>query len=147
MGPLPDLRGLDALSRAEALGGATGPYALQAGIAAAHARAVVAEDTDWERIATLYRLLELVRPSPVVRLNRAVAVGMASGPRAGLDLVDALADEPSLRDYHLLPSVRADLLAKLGRHAEAADELRRAVELATNDQERALLEARADRLG
>jgi predicted RNA polymerase sigma factor len=140
-------RGLDALARAEELGGATGPYALQAGIAAAHARAVRAEDTDWSRIATLYKLLALVRPSPIVELNRAVAVGMADGPAAGLEIVDALADEPALAGYHLLPSVRADLLAKLGRTEEAAAELARAAGLATNERERALLAARAVQLG
>jgi RNA polymerase sigma factor (sigma-70 family) len=140
-------RGLDALDRAEALGGAMGPYALQAGIAATHARAVRAEDTDWARIAALYGLLALVQPSPVVQLNRAVALGMADGPEVGLALVDALADEPALAGYHLLPSVRADLLARLGRHDEAASELRRAAALAGNERERALLEARADELG
>ncbi len=139
-------RGLDALARAEELGGATGPYALQAGIAACHARAARAEDTDWARIAALYGLLALVQPSPVVQLNRAVAVGMADGPEVGLALVDALADEPALRNYHLLPSVRADLLAKLGRNDEAAAELARAVELVTNERERVLLLGRATAL-
>jgi RNA polymerase sigma factor (sigma-70 family) len=141
--PLFIRRGLDALAQAEALGGATGPYALQAGIAACHARAARAEDTDWARIAALYGLLSLVRPSPVVQLNRAVAVGMADGPEVGLALVDALADEPALANYHLLPSVRADLLTKLGRHAEAAVELERAAALTQNEREQVLLQGRA----
>ncbi|MDB4872047.1 MAG: polymerase subunit sigma-24, partial [Gemmatimonadales bacterium] len=115
-------RGLAALERAEKLGGALGPYALQAAIAACHARARTAEETDWARIASLYEALSEVTPSPVVELNRAVAIGMAFGPAAGLDLVDALISEPSLKSYHLLPSVRGDLLAKLGRHDEARAE-------------------------
>src|SRR5262249_46338391 len=109
-------RGLAALARAETLpGGAQGPYALQAAIAACHARARTPEETDWARIASLYDALARVVPSPVVELNRAVAVGMASGPAAALELVDALTEEPSLQSYHLLPSVRGDLLGRLGR--------------------------------
>src|ERR671931_578405 len=116
-------RGLAALKRAEDLGGAHGPYALQAAIAACHARARTAADTDWARIAALYDALAQLAPSPVVELNRAVALAMAFGPSAGLELVDALTSEPSLRDYHLLPSVRGDLLARLGRFDEACAEL------------------------
>jgi predicted RNA polymerase sigma factor len=123
-----------------------GPYALQAGIAAGHARAARAEDTDWARIAALYGLLALVQPSPVVQLNRAVALGMADGPEVGLALVDALADEPALRSYHLLPSVRADLLEKLGRLDEAAAELERAEAMTANARERDLLRLRRARL-
>jgi RNA polymerase sigma-70 factor, ECF subfamily len=137
-------RGLAALERAEALGGAAGPYALQAAIAACHARAITAQETDWGRIAALYSVLARVVPSPVVDLNRAVAVAMADGPAKGLELVDALADDPSLRDYHLLPSVRGDLLAKLGRAAEASAEFERAAGLTQNESERTLLLARAD---
>jgi RNA polymerase sigma-70 factor, ECF subfamily len=137
-------RGLAALERAEALGGAAGPYALQAAIAACHARAITAQETDWGRIAALYSVLARVVPSPVVDLNRAVAVAMADGPAKGLELVDALADDPSLRDYHLLPSVRGDLLAKLGRAAEAGAEFERAAGLTQNESERTLLLARAD---
>jgi predicted RNA polymerase sigma factor len=136
-------RGLRALARAEQLGGARGPYALQAAIAACHARAVRAEDTDWERIAALYAVLAEVLPSPIVQLNRAVAVSMADGPAAGLALVDALAEEPSLRGYHLLPSVRADLLMKLGRPEAARVEFERAAGLTTNARERELTLARA----
>ena len=146
-------RGLAALERAEKLGGADGPYVLQAAIAACHARASGAQDdvahasasagTDWRRIAALYERLAEVAPSPIVELNRAVAVAMAYGPRAGLDLVDALASEPSLRTYHLLPSVRGDLLAKLGRHGEARQEFERAADLTRNVRERALLLDRA----
>jgi RNA polymerase sigma factor (sigma-70 family) len=136
-------RGLAALARAEALAGARGPYALQAAIAACHARALTPADTDWNRIAALYaELLQLV-PSPVIALNRAVAVGMALGPQAGLDLVDALKAEPSLKNYHLLPSVRADLLVKLGRLEEARPEFERAASLTRNCRERDLLTARA----
>ena len=127
-------RGLAALARAEELGGAHGPYALQAAIAACHARAFRPEDTDWARIAELYGELAAVQPSPVVELNRAVAVSMAFGPQAGLDLVDQLAGEPALRGYHLLPSVRGDLLMKLGRPDEARAEFERA---AAADPERA----------
>ncbi|MBA2245616.1 MAG: RNA polymerase sigma factor, partial [Gemmatimonadetes bacterium] len=122
-------RGLAALARAEALGGAFGPYALQAAIAACHARARTPEETDWVRIAALYDALSQLAPSPVVELNRAVAVAMAFGPAAGLDLVDALTSEPSLKSYHLLPSVRGDLLAKLGRFGEARMEFERAASL------------------
>jgi len=136
-------RGLAALERVDALGGAYGPYALQAAIAACHARAAQAGDTDWPRIAALYDALAQVAPSPVVELNRAVAVSMAFGPAAGLDLVDALRDEPALRHYALLPGVRGDLLAKLGRHAEASEEFRRAAALTQNESERALLAERA----
>jgi len=136
-------RGLSALARAEALGGARGPYALQAAIAACHARARTAEETDWARIAALYGALVELMPSPVVELNRAVAVSMAFGPAAGLELVDALLSEPSLQGYHLLPSVRGDLLAKLGRFDEARTELERAASLARNARERAMLLERA----
>jgi RNA polymerase sigma-70 factor, ECF subfamily len=137
-------RGLAALERAEALhAGARGPYVLQAAIAACHARARTAEETDWSRIAGLYGALARLSPSPVVELNRAVAVAMAFGPAAGLELVDALGAEPSLRGYHLLPSVRGDLLAKLGRFDEARAECERAASLTRNARERALLLARA----
>ncbi|HTM19774.1 MAG TPA: RNA polymerase sigma factor [Kofleriaceae bacterium] len=136
-------RGLDALARAEALGGAHGPYALQAAIAACHARAATAADTDWVRIAALYAALAQVQPSPVVELNRAVAVGMAFGPAAALELVDALAGEPALAGYHLLPSVRGDLLFKLGRLDEARAEFERAAAQTRNARERELLLARA----
>jgi RNA polymerase sigma factor (sigma-70 family) len=138
-------RGLDALGRAEALGGARGPYALQAAIASCHARAPVAGDTDWTHIATLYGILCEVAPSPVVELNRAVAVAMAEGPAAGLAILDGLRDLPSLAGYHLLPAVRGDLLAKLGRDREAVAEFERAAELTRNDRERALLLERAAR--
>jgi RNA polymerase sigma-70 factor (ECF subfamily) len=137
-------RGLAALGRAEALGGANGPYALQAAIAACHGRALVPEDTDWKRIASLYADLAALAPSPVVELNRAVAVAMALGPAAGLELVDALTSEPALKGYHLLPSVRGDLLAKLGRPGEARAEFERAASLTRNGRERALLLSRAD---
>ncbi|MFN8533410.1 MAG: RNA polymerase sigma factor [Dehalococcoidia bacterium] len=136
-------RGLAALDRAEHLGGALGPYALQAAIAACHARARTAEETDWERIAALYDALAQLVPSPVVELNRAVALAMAFGPATGLELVDQLTGEPSLRGYHHLPSVRGDLLVKLGRYAEARQELERAASLTGNARERALLLARA----
>jgi RNA polymerase sigma factor (sigma-70 family) len=136
-------RGLAALQRAEDLGGGFGPYTLQAAIAACHARALTAEETDWERIAALYDALAQLAPSPVVELNRAVAVAMAFGPAAGLEVVDALRDEPTLQGYHLLPSVRADLLAKLGRTDEARAELKRAAELTRNERERAMLLERA----
>jgi len=136
-------RGLAALEWVEKLDGARGPYALQAAIAACHARARTPEETDWTRIAALYRDLAQVSPSPVVELNRAVAVGMASGPAAGLELVDALLPEPSLAGYHLLPSVRGDLLAKLGRFDEARDEFERAASLTRNARERQLLLERA----
>ncbi len=136
-------RGLAALARAEELGGARGPYALQAAIAACHARAFRPEDTDWMRITELYGTLAKVMPSPVVELNRAVAVSMAFGPQAGLDLVDQLAAEPSLRGYHLLASVRGDLLMKLGRAAEARAEFERASELTRNAPEREMTAMRA----
>jgi predicted RNA polymerase sigma factor len=136
-------RGLAALDRAQSLGGAQGSYALQAAIAACHARARTAEETDWRRIAELYTLLAGLTPSPVVELNRAVAVGMAFGPAAGLALADALDAEPSLQGYHLLPSVRGDLLAKLGRAGEARAEFERAAGLTRNARERELLLARA----
>src|SRR5512140_405673 len=136
-------RGLDALARAEALGGSMGPYALQAAIAACHARAKSGDDTDWARIASLYDTLARLTPSPVVELNRAVAISFARGPAAGLELVDALTSEPSLKRYHLLPSVRGDLLAKLGRAREARIELERAASLTRNARERELLLSRA----
>jgi len=136
-------RGLAALARAEQLGGALGPYALQAAIAACHARARTAADTDWGRIAALYDALAELAPSPVVELNRAMAVAMAFGPAAGLELVDALTSEPSLKSYHLLPSVRGDLLARLGRMDEARSEFTRAASLTRNARERKLLLERA----
>ncbi|MGW7292383.1 RNA polymerase sigma factor [Streptomyces xiamenensis] len=134
-------RGADALARA----GGGGPYALQAAIAACHARAARYEDTDWAMIATLYGRLLTLTGSPVVALNRAVAVSMAEGPAAGLALVDVLREEPGLKDYHLLPSVRGDLLARLGRDAEAREEFRRAASLTHNERERALLLERSAR--
>ena len=137
-------RGLVALDHAEKLGGAFGPYALQAAIAACHARALTAEQTDWQRIATLYGTLAQVMPSPIVELNRAVAVSMASGPAAGLELVDALAGEPALANYHLLPTVRGDLLVKLGRATEARPEFQRAASLTQNVRERDLLLKRVE---
>lgn len=136
-------RGLESLARAQQQGGAEGPYALQAAIAACHARATTAEATDWPRIARLYATLAEVTPSPVVELNRAVAETMAYGPAAGLARVDALRDEPALRDYHLLPSVRGDFLVRLGRTQEAAEEFKRAAALTRNERERRLLLARA----
>jgi RNA polymerase sigma factor (sigma-70 family) len=139
-------RGLAALARAEALGGTLGPYGLQAAIAACHARARTAEETDWPRIAALYDALAALLPSPVVELNRAVALAMAFGPEAGLELVDELMDEPSLKSYHLLPSVRGDLLAKLGRVEEARSEFERAAALTHNERERELLLTRAGAL-
>jgi RNA polymerase sigma factor (sigma-70 family) len=136
-------RGLAALARAEALGGALGPYALQAAIAACHARALTPGATDWPRIAALYKTLAELAPSPVVELNRAVAVAMALGPAAGLELVDALATEPALQHYHLLFAVRGDLLTKLGRLDEARAALEHAASLTRNARERELLRARA----
>jgi len=136
-------RGLAALERAEKLGGVQGPYALQAAIAACHARAHVAAQTDWPRIAALYQALGQVAPSPVVELNRAVAVAMAFGPAAGLELIDALASEPSLEGYHLLPGARGDLLEKLGRLDEARAEFERAASLTRNARERQVLLDRA----
>jgi predicted RNA polymerase sigma factor len=150
-------RGLAALERAARLNGARppafakfaiapGPYVLQAEIAACHARALTAEATDWQRLAALYAALVVLMPSPVVELNRAVAVAKAFGPAEGLRLVDALVEAASLRDYHLLPTVRGDLLEKLGRHAEALAEFERAIALAGNSRERQLLQSRAARL-
>jgi len=136
-------RGLAALERAEQLGGQLGPYALQAAIAACHARARTAAETDWTRIGALYDALAQIAPSPVVELNRAVAISMAFGPAEGLALVDALASEPSLKSYHLLPAVRGDLLAKLGRLDEARAEFERAASLTRNARERKLLLDRA----
>jgi RNA polymerase sigma factor (sigma-70 family) len=136
-------RGLSALSRAEQLGGAGGPFALQAAIAACHARATTPEATDWARIAGLYYALSLRTPSPIVELNRAVAVSMAFGPEAGLQLTDALLGEPSLQTYHLLPAVRGDLFSKLERFEEARAELVRAAAMTRNARERALLLERA----
>ena len=136
-------RGLAALERAETLAAPAGPYALQAAIAACHARARAPEETDWSRIVALYDELARRAPSPVVELNRAVAVSRASGPAAGLELVDRLASEPGMSDYHLLPSVRGDLLARLGRLDEARAEFERAASLAGNLRERALLLERA----
>ncbi|MFE3326167.1 RNA polymerase sigma factor [Streptomyces sp. NPDC059176] len=136
-------RGFAALGRAGAVGGVPGRYALQAAIAACHARAVTYEDTDWPTIAALYARLAVIAPSPVVELNRAVAVSMAEGPEAGLEVVEAVAGEPALREYHLLPSVRGDLLARLGRSEEARTEFARAAALTRNARERALLLAKA----
>jgi len=140
-------RGLAALERAERLGGARGPYALQAAIAACHARARSPEETDWEQIAALYDALAELAPSPVVELNRAVAVAMAYGPAAGLEIVDELASEPSLGHYHLLPAVRGDLLVRLGRLDEARVEFERAAELTQNARERDLLLDRSRAIG
>jgi predicted RNA polymerase sigma factor len=137
-------RGLTALARAESLGSPHGPYTLQAAIAACHARARMPEETDWARIAKLYQELGRLTPSPVVELNRAVAVGMALGPAAGLEVVDRLEGEPSLRNYHLLPSVRGDLLEKLGRRDDARAEFVRAAALTRNTRERELLLGRAE---
>ena len=139
-------RGLDALARAEALAQPGGPYQLQAAIAACHARAAVAEDTDWARISALYATLMQVAPSPVIELNRAVAVAMHQGPAAGLAIVDTLRDDKALRQYQWLPSVRGDLLDKLGRPAEARAEFEQAAALAGNQREKALLLERAARL-
>jgi RNA polymerase sigma factor (sigma-70 family) len=136
-------RGLKALERAEAFGGALGPYALQAAITACHARARAPEETDWERIVALYDALAQLTQSPIVELNRAVAVGMAFGPEAGLELLDELTSEPSLKAYHLFPAVRGDLLAKLGRNDEACSEFERAAALTRNERERELLLKRA----
>ncbi|QYF96004.1 RNA polymerase sigma factor [Massilia sp. PAMC28688] len=136
-------RGLAALERAGQLQQGLGPYGLQAAIAACHARALRPEDTDWTRIAALYDALAQLAPSPIVELNRAVVLSMAYGPAAGLELADRLAAEPALQHYHLLPSVRGDLLAKLGRHGEARAEFQRAAALTHNERERTLLLARA----
>jgi predicted RNA polymerase sigma factor len=131
------------LEKAQNLGGERGPYVLQAAIAACHARAFRPDETDWPRIVALYGVLAEVMPSPIVELNRAVAVSMAYGPQAGLDLVDQFAAEPALRAYHLLPSVRGDLLRKLGRIDEARAEFERAAELTSNERERQLSAERA----
>ena len=136
-------RGFAALMRAESLGSALGPYRLQAAIAACHAQARNPEDTNWERIAALYDALAQLSPSPIVELNRAVAVSMAFGPEAGLEIVDSLVSESSLKSYHLLPSVRADLLSKLGRFSEACEEFKQAASLTRNTRERELLLERA----
>jgi RNA polymerase sigma factor (sigma-70 family) len=140
-------RGFAALLRAERIGQPVGPYVLQAAIAACHAQARSAQDTDWARIASLYQTLSRLTPTPVVELNRAVAVAMAYGPARGLEIVDALSAEPAMRDHHLLPSVRADLLAKLGRANEARAEFQRAASLTRNARERAALLDRADACG
>jgi RNA polymerase sigma-70 factor, ECF subfamily len=139
-------RGSSALERAEKLGGAPGPYFLQAAIAACHARALTAATTEWIRIAALYAALAQIAPSPVVELNRAVALSMAFGPEAGLEVIDTLTSEPSLKSYHLLPTVRGDLLEKLGRAREARLEFERAADLARNDRERKFLLDRASKL-
>ncbi|MGH3376271.1 MAG: RNA polymerase sigma factor, partial [Actinoallomurus sp.] len=136
-------RGFAALLRAEKVGAPLGPYAVQGAIAACHAQAHTPEETDWARIATLYQALAHLMPSPVVELNRAVALGMAYGPERGLELVDRLVGERSLANYHLLPSVRADLLSRLGRSAEARAEYERAASLTRNTRERGLLLERA----
>jgi predicted RNA polymerase sigma factor len=138
-----DRRGLAALARTQALGGTLGSYGLQAAIAACHAHAAVVEATDWPRIAALYGELAELTPSPVVELNRAVAVGMACGPAAGLEIADALTKEPTLRNYHLLPAVRGDLLEKTGRVEDARAKFERAAALTRNERERAVLLARA----
>ena len=136
-------RGLAALERAEAIGGAYGPFTIQAAIAACHGRAHTAGETDWQRIAALYDALAQLTPSPVIELNRAVAVSMAFGPAAGLELIDGLVGEGSLKNYHLLPSVRGDLLNKMGRLDEARVEFERAAALTQNTRERSLLLDRA----
>ena len=140
-------RGLAALERAEQVTGTLGPFALQAAIAACHARARTAEETDWTRITALYDALGQLTQSPVVELNRAVAYSMAFGPAAGLEIADTLTSHPALESYHLLPSVRADFLAKLGRFGEAKNELERAASLTRNTRERTLLLDRAKKLG
>jgi RNA polymerase sigma factor (sigma-70 family) len=140
-------RGLAALDRAYELGGALGPYALQAAIAACHARARTPEDTDWERIAALYDALAEMAPSPVVEINRGVALAMAFGPEVGLAVIDAVGDDPWLSSYHLLPAARGDLLERLGRREEAAAEFTRAAELTRNERERRVLSARAAACG
>lgn len=144
--PLLIVRGRRALERAEGLPGPLGPYGLQAAIAACHAGAIRAEETNWARIAALYETLAQVSPSPIVELNRAVALGMAFGPEIGLELLEEIKDQPALSNYHLLPSVRGDLLEKLGRDEEASSEFRRAAGLTNNERERELLLSRADRL-
>jgi RNA polymerase sigma factor (sigma-70 family) len=142
--PLLIVRGRRALERAEALPGPLGPYGLQAAIAACHGRAIRAEETDWVRIAALYETLAQIAPSPIVELNRAVALSMAFGPEAGLELLEEIKDEPALQNYHLLPSVCGDLLEKLGRQKEAASEFKRAAGMTSNDRERDLLLRRAE---
>ena len=132
-------RGMAALHHAQKLGGGAGTYTLQAAIVACHARASTAAETDWERIVLLYDALLQIGPSPIVELNRAVAVGMAEGPAAGLRALDALAAEPALNNYHLLPSVRGDFLVQLGRHAEAREEFQRAIAMTENRREHQLL--------
>jgi RNA polymerase sigma factor (sigma-70 family) len=139
-------RGLAALEEAERLGGAKGNYAIQAAIAACHARARTADETDWRRIVLKYDALLAIHPSPIVALNRAVALGMAESPAAGLDAVDSLAGEPALTGYHLFPSVRGDMLQKLGRLAEAGVEIERAISLTQNRRERELLRERLKRI-
>jgi RNA polymerase sigma-70 factor, ECF subfamily len=139
-------RGMSALHRAQKLGGGAGNYALQAALAACHARARTAEDTDWERIVLLYDALLEISPSPIVALNRAVAVGMAQGPAAGLAALDTLATDSALTGYHLLPGVRADLLMKLGRFTEAEEELQRATAMTENMRERELLKERLKKI-
>jgi len=136
-------RGLAALERAEKSAEARGPYTLQAAIAACHARARTPQESDWPRIVNFYEALAQITPSPIVELNRAVALGMASGPAAGLELLDTLSSEPSLKSYHLLPSVRGDLLFKLGRLSDAQSEFARAASLTRNAREREFLLARA----
>jgi RNA polymerase sigma-70 factor (ECF subfamily) len=142
--PLLIVRGRRALERAEALPKPIGPYGLQAAIAACHAAAIRAEGTDWVRIAALYEALAQIQPSPIVELNRAVALGMAFGPEPGLALIAEIEDDPALANHHLLPSVRADLLEKAGRHEEAASEFKKAADLTQNDRERELLLRRAE---
>jgi predicted RNA polymerase sigma factor len=139
-------RGLAALERAESLGGPKGPYQLQAAIAACHARAGAADDTDWKRIASIYDELSAIVPSPVVELNRAMAVAMAYGPAGGLEIVEGLMESGVLKSYHLLPAARGDLLEKLGRDDEAAESFERAAALTRNEREKALLLSRAVRL-
>ncbi|MGH9641861.1 MAG: RNA polymerase sigma factor, partial [Terriglobales bacterium] len=140
-------RGLAALDQAYALDAPAGPYVLQAAVAACHARARVPEETDWPQIVRLYGALAMIRPSPIVELNRAVAVMMADGPQRGLDLVDSLTDEPALKGYHLLPSVRGDFLFRLGRFPEAKQEFERAASMTNNERERKLLAAHAAKCG
>ncbi|GAB3871825.1 hypothetical protein GCM10029964_009130 [Kibdelosporangium lantanae] len=139
-------RGFTAMLKAREIGGPPGPYVLQAAIAVCHAQARKPEDTDWNQIAALYDALVTLLPTPIVQLNRAVAVGMARGPQQGLDLVEHLTTAPRLRDYHLVPGVRGDLLEKLGRHAEARQEFRRAAALTRNTAERDFLIRRAERI-
>jgi predicted RNA polymerase sigma factor len=136
-------RGFAALERAERQGGANGPYALQAAIVACHARARTAEETDWRRIASLYDALAAVVPSPIIELNRAVAVGMAFGPAEGLEIIDSVSHEPALKGYHLVPAARADMLEKLGRRDEARKEFERAAAMTRNARERELMLKRA----